>query len=273
MKTYTLTCLCLLAGLCACSKTPGRPQPKDAAVQMSRLATDPKQAELWKQTASSPVGNLNQVAAAEKAVQVRQRVTVANRSSQPKPASLPPGQPNAVRIVSVGDPQVSSYSGKVKIARLEGEQVVLDLGEGRTVTLLLRLHAGALKAQSGESAQLEMRLRNDPHDRAESLALKMAGGNGIVSILEGGVKPVNLRVPLYSLAAEQVSKPENGTMPVMVTVAGERQTLRQGQISNFKSAGLTVGIVSSLAVTGQDVSREEGNPYAIRLLAWPTAAE
>jgi hypothetical protein len=30
-----------------------------------------------------------------------------------------------------------------------------------------------------------------------------------------------------------------------------------------------VGIIFSLAVTGDDMNREKGNPYAIRLLAWP----
>jgi hypothetical protein len=271
MKNPRVLVFSLAAGLCACSPNYERRQPpvSDAAEQMSKLAANPKQAELWKQATGRANDQLTQLPVAARPVQARPKTGGPDKAVDSKTVALPQGQPNAVRILSIPELPGDSYSGPVKIARVEGERIDLDLGQSRTLSLLVRLRSGAVRAQPGDTAQLEVRRRTDPRDRAEILAFRAASGDGIVSVLESGKQPVTVRVPSFRLAASQVAKPENGTMPVQVSIGDERQVLQQGQIADFKRAGMRVGVVASMAVTGEDVNREEGNPYAIRLLAWP----
>jgi hypothetical protein len=258
----------VLAG-CAGQDT-RRPAAKDAADQMSRLSADPKQAELWRQAAARSSGNLEQVPVAARPVQLRDRATGASQPTQPKAVTLPPGMPNALRIVNVPELPRGAFAGSARITRVEGERVELDLGENRVLSLLVRSQSSPLRAKAGDSAQLELRLRTDPHDRAEVVALRGPARDGIVSVLESGPKPVTVRVALFSLTATQVGNPARGSMDVQVTAGDERQVLSQGRVAEFKRAGLSVGVVASLAVTGEDVNREEGQPYSLRLLAWPT---
>lgn len=271
MRNPRVFLLSLAAALCACSQNYERRQPPggDAAEQMSKLASDPKQAELWKQAAGRTNDQLTQLPVAARPVQARPKSEEPDRKADSKTVALPQGQPNAVQILSIPELPGDTYSGPVRIARVDGERIDLDLGQNRTLSLLMRLRSGAVRAQPGDTAQLEVRRRTDPRDRSEILAFKAANGDGIVSVLEGGKQPVTVRIPLFRLTASQAAKPENGTMPVQVSIGDERQVLQQGQIADFKQAGIRVGVVASLAVTGEDVNREEGNPYAIRLLAWP----
>jgi hypothetical protein len=248
------------------------PRSKDAAERMATATADQKQAELWKQAAARPDRELLQIRPAERPVESRRRAAPATQTQRPPGTTptLPQQQPNAVRILATPSIPEARYSGPATIKAIEGNRMELDLGAGRTLSLLARVRSGSLTAKPGETVQVEWRAREeDPRDRSEILALRTSTGDGIVTVLEGGTKPVSVRVNLYRMTATQTGTPERGSMPVQVTVGDERQVLQQGQIAEFKSANLAVGVVASVAVTGEDVNREEGNPYAIRLLAWP----
>lgn len=258
----------MLLAACRREQTAGS---KNAAEGMSTLVADAKQAELWKQAAARQDRDISLFKVSEKPVRTRQKVVPA---SQPifatgRPATLSAQQPNAVRVLAAPDSADAAFTGTATIKSIDGERVELDLGNGRTLSLLLRVQSGGLRTKPGETVQIEWRTRQEPEDRMDILAILTPAGQGIVSVLDGAKKPVTVQVPLFRLTAAQTGTPERGSMPVEVSVGDEKQTLRQGQISEFKSARLAIGIVSSLAVTGEDVNREEGNPYAIRLLAWP----
>ncbi len=262
-----LACLGLVLAACAREDETRSLTAEEAADGMSQLAVTPEQAELWKAAPESSAAALENISVATQAVESRAHPEDANRPVGGGQFALAAGQPNAVRIISAPEIAKGAYLGPARITAVEGDRVDFDLGEKRQLSVLLRLQSAPLRAKSGDQAQIEFRRRDDPRDRAELFALK-APGQGIVTVLEGATKPVTVSVALYKLTAAQTGEALHGTMPVLVTVGGEQMTLRQGETADFKRAGLTVGIVASLAVSGEDVNREEGNPYAIRLLAW-----
>jgi hypothetical protein len=252
-----------------------REQVTDSNIVAERFSTqlaDAKQAQLWKQVAAGPKRDLSQFMVSERSVQTRRKAVPMEkpaRGSTPTLATLPGQQPNGVRILSASQSAADTFTGAATIKGMESERVELDLGKERTLSLLLRVRSRGLRAKPGEAVQLEWRTRLEPENRMEILALMTLTGEGIVSVLDSAKKPVTVQVPLFRLTAAQTGTPEKGSMPVEVSVGDEKQTLRQGHTGEFKSARLAVGLVSSLAVTGEEVNREEGNPYAIRLLAWP----
>jgi hypothetical protein len=267
------SCLIIVAllGAAACARQDEKQQLTTAntAEQMSKLAATPEQAELWK-AAGARSDSLDQVPIVTQPVQTRARVEAPNQAAEAQVTTPQAAEaPNTARVLAVSELSEGAYRGPARIVNVQGDRVELDLGQNRRLAAVLRVRAAALQAKAGETVQVEFRRREDPHNRAEVLAVRAAGGQNIVSVLEGDTKPVQVTVALFQLTARQVGETARGTMPVEVRIGSERKTLTQGQTADF-AGGITVGIVASQAVTGEDVNREEGNPYAIRLLAWPT---
>lgn len=164
----------------------------------------------------------------------------------------------------------AGYAGPGTVATLAGELVGISFGGEGKLSLLARARGGPLRLKVGEAVELELRSREDPTNRRRIVALRTQARDGLVSILETGAEPVTVTVKLWSLTARQVGRPDGNTMPVEVSVLGERRTLRQGELVDFTQAGVTVGLLGSTALTGADRFRAEGNPFAIDLIAWPT---
>lgn len=268
------SCLFILAvlGAAACARQDEKQQLTTAntAEQMSKLAATPEQAALWK-AAGARSDRLDQVPLVTQPVQARARVEAPNRAAEAQVTTQQAAEaPNTARILEAPELREGAYRGAARIVNVQGDRVELDLGQNRRLSAVLRVRAASLQAKAGDTVQVEFRRREDPHNRAEVLAIRAAGGQNIVSVLEGDTKPVQVSVALFQLRARQVGEATQGAMPVEVSVGSERKTLAQGETADFAGAGITVGIVASQAVTGEDVNREEGNPYAIRLLAWPT---
>ena len=87
--------------------------------------------------------------------------------------------------------------------RVEGEQIELDLGGQGTLALFARARGGPLRANNGDVAQLDLRLREDPFNRQQIMALRFANQDGIVSALDMGDKPVTISIALFKLVATQ----------------------------------------------------------------------
>lgn len=265
--------LTLLASGCT---RPQSEKPRDfkgIAEAQSQLAATPEQARLWKEAVEkASESGLERAPLVERPVTSRQRVAAPNRAAEGKQVQLPKELVTGIRIVSapaVVEDQFS-FSGAAVVVRAEGEQLELDLGQGRMLRLVARARGGPLRAKVGEKTQVDYRVRGDPFERHSILALRMENGDGVVSVLESGSKPVMVPVPLFDLSAMQVGKPDKNTMNVEVRVGRERKVLAQGQIAEFLGSRLSVGLVTSIAFTGADLHRIEGNPYAIQLVAWPT---
>lgn len=269
-KPIVVITLLVLALLGSCGKGTQRKDAPSDAQKQSELATNQDQQRLWKE------GNkqgLEKIPQPGQGVELRQPAAVPNTAIQSKPAPLPEGLQGGVRIVSL--PQMSgaaekAFNNKVQVRRVEGEQIELDLGGQGLLSLYARARGGALRASVGEEAQLDLRFRDDPFDRQQILALRLANGDGVVSALDSSDQPVTVNIPLFRLVATQTGKPEKDLMNVMVTVGGERKVLSPGQVVDFPAAGLTVGLVGSDAFVGERANAAEGRPYALNIVAWPT---
>lgn len=269
---FAITVSVAVVLLAACAPTPTDKPPKDSAgtaQALSQLATTPEQARLWTEAAGTgTAAGLEKIPVAEHPVQLRKRVVAPDQAIKPRPVGLPEGLRAGIRIVGAPALKEDSFSGTVQVRSVDAERLELDLGQQRILTLYARVRGGPMRAQAGQKAELDYRVRDDPFDRRQVVALRVETGDGIASILEGGSEPVTVQIPLFQLVASQVGKPEEGTMAVEVQIGSTKQVLTQGQIVEFPEHRLTVGVVASSAYVGADAYRAEGNPYAIRLVAW-----
>lgn len=269
-KSILVIALLAVAFVGSCGPKTQRQDAASDAQKQSELATNQEQARLWKE---GDKRGLEQIPRPGQPVQMRQPPGVNNVPVQSKPAPLPQGLQGGVRIISLpqlSDAAVKSFANEVRVRRVEGEQIELDLGGQGILALYARARGGPLRASTGEAAQLDLRFREDPFDRQQIMALRLANGDGIISALDTGDKPVTISIPLFKLIATQTGASEKHLMNVVVTVGGERQMLSPGQILDFPRAGLTVGLVGSDAYTGETVNAIEGRPYALHIVAWPT---
>ena len=268
---FAATILLPLAGMAGCAREDAQ-KPADAksvAEAQGRLATTPEQARLWQQAAGADVARgLEKLPAAEQPVAPRPRITVTDRKV-PSVAPASAGVPTGVRILIAPRLPEGTFFGVAKVLRAEGDQLELDLGNERILTLEARAAGASLRATTGGSGRLDLRLRDDPQARQEIVAVRLSDADGILSVLETGAEPVTVEVPLFELTARQVGETKDNTMRVEVRVGAQSATLAQGQTAEFPGSRLVVGVVSSSAYTGAAAGRAEGMPFAIRLLAWP----
>jgi hypothetical protein len=249
----------------------GCPHQEGTAETQSKLAIAQSQTRLWQAAAKDAAASgLDKLPVVESPVVPRPRVTVQDRRVQAQPFSFPKELVAGVRVISAPELPDARFAGVARVARTEGERVDVEFGEGRVLSLHVRAGNSPLRAASNEKVRLDYRLRDDPSDRQLIVALLMQNGEGFASILETGRTPVAVHVPLFDLSAMQVGEADKNTMAVEVRVGKERKVLTQGQIVEFAVSRLSVGLVASAAYTGGAAARAEGNPYAIRIVAWPT---
>ena len=174
----------------------------------------------------------------------------------------------ALRIVAAPRVGPAGFSGEATVVDVAGERINLDLGQGRMLTFVARAEGSPIRTAIGDQVRVEYRVRSDPFDRQQVLAVRTRSGGGIVSVLESGTMPVTVSVPLFGLVARQVGEAFRGTIDVDVRV-GEDPAMRikSGAIVRFR--GLAVGLRASTARPNANRNTLEGNPYSIDLVAWP----
>jgi hypothetical protein len=264
MQTFVALGGALLLSGCA-RQTP----PSDArgrAERVSEQAASPDQARLWREAAEKgTTAGIEQIVVPDRPIEGRVRVTLPSRGPAVQAVvSLPSDIQGAARILAA--PAEGGFNGQAEVLKVDGERIELNLGPQGLLSIQARAGGRPLQIKAGERAQVDYRVRDDPYDRQQILALRTAGGDGVVTVLETGTKPVSVQVPMFRIAASQAGRPANGSMAVDVRVGDMRRTMTTGQIADF--SGLTVGVRASSAFTGADAFRVEGNPYSIDLVAW-----
>lgn len=273
MRSYKIVlvaalAVAMLAGFTQTARKP-RKAGKKAMQTLSQLSPNSAQARLWENAAqTAATAGLEQVPVVARPVQTRKRMVVSSQPIERQPVGLPAGQQTGIRVAAAPELREKSFSGKVRVQKVEGERLELDLGQQRLFSIFVRVGGRPMRLKAGERVDLLYRVSDDPFARRLTVAIRAEGGDGIISILEGGAEPVTVRIPLFKLEASQVGQPQGGRMRVEVRVGEHRRVLEQGQIVEFPESGLTVGLTASLANVGADAYRAEGNPYAIRLVAW-----
>jgi hypothetical protein len=234
------------------------------------LAPTPDQARLWSEAADQGLtAGLDRVPVADRPIQPRQRAVASSQTTPANPVVIPPPVQTSVRIISrptLATLGPDGFSGPANVTAANGDRIELDLGQGRTLTVLARAAGNVIRTSPNEKVELTYKVRTDPRVPNDVLALKAASGDGIVQVVQGGIGPVALAVPLFALRAEQVGKPS--TVSVAVRVGDVSRIMEPGETAQV--GGLTVRLVGSTAVTGDRAARIEGSPYTINLIAWPS---
>lgn len=230
---------------------------------MSRLASTPEQKRLWRDVAdNNKAPGLARVPVVRRPVEPLRRGVAGDPPLFVQP-SLPKGLVAGVRVVAAPGLERATFAGLVTIRSVEGERLELELNP-QILTILARARGGPLRVKRGDKAQLYYSSSRDPRDRRQIVALRIEGTQEfILSALETGRRPVTVQVPFLQFVARQVGQVQDGTLGVEVTIGREKRVLTQGRIVEFSVSGTSVGIVSSIAS-----AISEGNPYALRVVAW-----
>ena len=248
----------------------GSKNAADNVNKAAELATDPEQQRLWKAAIETNNANaLGNVPVPDQAVQGRAHPTIPNAPIDGKPQPLPQGMVAGVRFIKAPDLEGKAITGPVRVRSVEGEQLELDLGGQGTLSLYARARGGPLRVAVGDTAQVDLRVRDNPYDRQRIFALRFGNGDGIVSALDSSDKPVTINIPIYELTASQTGEVSKNAMSVTVSIGGERQVIPAGETAVFEKAGMTVGIIGSSAYLGDQEPSAEGRPYALNIVVWP----
>jgi hypothetical protein len=272
MRTHYVIVAIVAAGFCAGCAPQGGGSLKDPASRvkaMSQLATTPEQKRLWNEAAAGArAAGLDTMPVVDRAVEVRKQVQVPDKGVQSLASELPKSLISGVLVLSAPQIKGNAFTGTARVTRIDGEKVDLEIGPKLTFGLQVRVRGGALKVETGETGRMEYRAGNSVFSRQMILGVLFEKGDGFLTVLEGGSKPVTVQVPTFKLTATQIGNPEKDTMKVEVRVGGSRQMLTQGQIYSFKEEHLVIGLVGSTAYTGDKAFAVEGDPYSINLIAW-----
>lgn len=242
------------------------PDSTRRANQLADLAPDPSQAALWRKVAESEAGaGLEDLPLQENPISNRQRVVIPDQRLAPA-ERLPSLDEVVVTVLVVSGPALEEgrFVGSAEVTEVDGERLALDLGGDEPLVLLVRVREGPLRVEQGEQVELEYEPLVDIHAARELIALR-ASNDEVLSVLESSDEPIRLTVESFGLTARQLDGGK--TPPVDVTVEDTTERFSQGDIRRFPN-GLVVALVASEALTGADAHRAEGNPFAIRLLAW-----
>ncbi len=254
----------------ACGGVPE--QPADVATAQAGLTGDTAQAQLWERAAQTDAA----VGAAtlhtdSGVVSTRAPLRVPDRPVQATERPFPEEVDGALVMLAV--PEIEgAFTGAATVRAVSGEFLTLDLGQDRLLRIQAKVAGGPLRVQSGESARVYLRSSGDPFARDDILSLRFEGDE-VLYALVGGNQPVRFRVAAPALGVAQTGEPDGNTMPVVVTVGSERQTLRLGEQADFARARLTVRLLASTAIQGEAAYAVEGDPYRVQLLAWRTRGQ
>lgn len=254
-----------LLGACAVPGMPPR-EARNIAEAQAALATDPAQAVLWEKAAAggATVG-IEKVTTERPAVTPRKLVLVSSRPAAMEKISFPQTLRTAVSI-SVPAELEDQFTGRARVRSAEGEFVEFEIGGQRTLRLQSKLDGVPLRARTGETADVLLRV-GDIYERNDILFVRVAEDE-LLHALVGADGPVSFAVKERGLVAEQTGEPDGNTMPVRVSFGGETHTLRAGEQAEFGETQMTLRILASVAVQGQAANALEGEPYRIELVAW-----
>jgi len=236
------------------------------------------QKNLWQQAADQKQAiGLANVDQGGGAVQTRPRSTAANQPIPPQGAGvLPANVMNSVRIFETAGLESGEFSGSAKITSINptGEQLSLDLGSNRTLTLQARVAGKPLSVQSGSVVNLYYRARGTS-TRREEFALLAPNGTEVARITETGSMPIAVVLPApFSLEAKQEAlisgrgRGGSNARPAVTIRVGTAQPQIVTSPQPVQIGGMTFRVLSR-GPSGTAVDqRIEGGPYGLEIIAW-----
>lgn len=250
-----------------CRRSP-EARATEAASNASRLAASQEQAQLWQAAAKTGSPGLENVPTVLEPVAKRRGQSPPGRSTAvpPQPITIPAGVQSSVRIVDFPAEPAKSYDGPAIVVDAAGDRVRLDLGSKRILTVLARAGGAPVRVVAGETVRVAYRSEIDPLAQHVIIGFRNAAGAGIVNVVQAGVNPVEMIVPLFNITARQL-----GTEPTSpIRVSGPNFAPRDMSPGEIAAVGdVTVFIVGSAGVgKGTDVGLIDGTPYALNVMVW-----
>lgn len=238
-----------------------------AAERQATLATDSTQARLWRNAPSAAALDMQALRIDSAAVRPANPVVVSERPVPQQPEQ-PFDQSVDAGLAMVDVPAAETpVTTAARITAVNGEYLTVELGDGRSLRLHVKVGGAALRTQTGDQGQLYFSHNPDPMVAGDRLALRLPEED-LVYALVGSNGPVSLTLPPFRLSAQQVEPIANDTAPVRVTVGGESQVVRHGETATFDNANLVIRVLASIAVQGEAANALPGEPYRIHLLGW-----
>ncbi|HVG55980.1 MAG TPA: hypothetical protein VM846_16185 [Vicinamibacterales bacterium] len=240
---------------------------EEAAETTARLSTTKEQAQLWQEAADKGSPGLERVPIAQEPVQERRPSPPV--TSTPVPAQrivIPLGVVNAIRVVEFPANPLTSYEGPATVMSTSGDEIRLDLGSKRFLTILARAGKNPIKVVKDEVVTVAYASRIDPLFQDVVIGIRTSGGTGIVEVVRAGPKPVEAKIPLFNFSAMQI-----GTEPTSpVRVSGPNLVQREIKPGEMLDVGsYTIFIVGSAGVEkGADPAQVDETPYALNVLVW-----
>jgi len=253
--------LALLLLACPAADQPPR-QSEEMLEAQAELATDPSQAEAWKEAAARPA-ELPEPPG-EGQVTVRKPAAVSDRASTPRPQPFPADLPAAAVLVSA--PELpEGFAGPMTVEAVDGEYLTLDLGQDRLLRLHAKVRGRPLQARPGETGRLVFRSTGDPFHRDDTLEIDLPAEE-FFQVVAGGDRPVRVEVRSFKLSAAQTEPAERGGMPVQIRAGNVVRTLRAGEETDV-AGGLTVRVVASVAAS-EEAAAVLPERYRLELIGW-----
>jgi hypothetical protein len=258
--------IAILAG-CAPQKPPEN--TADAALAQAKVTADPQQQQLWEAAAKAgPPPGMEKLQAGDRVVATRAPPIVKDQPTQVTPQRIAESVPAAFVVLDVPQ-ELPTFAGaaRVLVVREALQTIELDVGQGKPLRLQVKVRNGALRIAAGDTVQLAVR-QGDPFRRDDLFAIQAKNDDFAYSLV-GGQGPVKLEIPLQRLTASQTGEAKDSAMGVTVTLDRETRVMAPGEESAFKTGGLTVKVLASVAAQGE-VANLLPEPYRLEIIAWRT---
>ena len=261
----------VIAILAGCAPKGPPESAADAARAQAKVAADPKQQELWAAAAKAgPPPGMEKLQAGDSVVATRAPTVMKDQPTQMTLQPIAESVPAAFVALDVPKELPAFAGGARVLAVREALQTIeLDVGQGEPLRLQVKVRNGALRIAAGETVQLAMR-QGDPFRRDDLFTIRAKNDDFAYSLV-GAQGPVKLEIPLLRLTASQTGEAKDSAMGVTVTLDRETRVLAPGEEAPFKTGGLTVKVLASVAAQGE-VANLLPEPYRLEIMAWRTGA-
>jgi hypothetical protein len=259
----------VIAFLAGCAPPKPPENAADAARAQATVTADPQQQELWEAAArTGPPPGIENLQTVDPVVTTRAPPIVKDQPTQVTPQPIAESVPTAFVALDV-PPELPAFSGAARVLAVREalQTIELDVGQGEPLRLQVKVRNGALRIASGDTVQLAVR-QGDPFRRDDLFAIQAKNDDFAYSLV-GGQAPVKLEVPPLRLTASQTGEAKDGAMAVTVTLDRETRVLAPGEEAAFKTGGLTVKVLASVAAQGE-AANVLPEPYRLEIMAWRT---
>lgn len=248
----------------------------DAAENTAEVATTPEQRQLWQEAADQgQAPGLERVPVVEEPITQRTRSQAPSQPIPPQAVTIPQGVQNQIRVLVHPANPFLGYTGRARVSAIDPNdrvRVTLELGDTRTLTVLVRVNGDPLPLSVDESVSVAYETGRDPRVPNEVIAIrKENGGAGIAHVVRGGNEAMKaVDIPLFFMSVTQNPAPGLAEPSVIFSGPPLKDNIGMSMGRTQPVGGnVWLRVVGSTGLA-QDTDRGliEGSPFTINVLVW-----